>query len=417
MSEDVIVTLNAGSSSLRCAIFDRDGTRPRARLRLSLRGLPDKMIWQRHDPRTGKIEEHALDPPESPDSAQQTARTEMMQRLLAEVPADSIAAVSHRVVHGGDSYGDPVEVTGTVLADLEKLSPLAPSHQPHNLAAISAVAEKLPGARQIACFDTAFHRTLPNNDRLFALPLDLIRQGVRRYGFHGLSFQHVTEELARTEPKLAAGRVVLAHLGHGVSLCALRDGQSIATTMGMTALDGVPMGRRPGALDPGILLYLIEQKGMDPANLREMLYERSGLLGLSGISSEMGDLIQSDAEDARTAVAFFVYRCQREIGSLAAALGGLDGLVLTGGMGEHVPEIRARICADLGWLGVEMDEDRNESGKTRLSPDAARVVTLMIPADEESVLAQGAETALSAANTPDPDLSRTSRQTVFSNRL
>ena len=389
-----LVTLNAGSSSLRCAVFDRTADGPQPRLRLSLRGLPARMIWEKHDLRTGQTEKAELDPPDDGANAQETARARMVQRLLEVVDETAIAAVSHRVVHGGEHYADPVAVDGQVLARLDALSPLAPSHQPHNLDAIRALSDRFPGVPQIACFDTAFHRTLAPNDRIFALPRHLTADGVVRYGFHGLSFDHVATVLAQTRPALARGRVIVAHLGHGVSMCALAGGRSVATTMGMTALDGLPMGRRPGALDPGIVLYLIEEKGMAPAAVRAMLYERSGLLGLSGISSEMTDLLASDSSDAARAVDFFVYRCQREIGSLTAALGGLDGLVFTGGMGVHAPEVRKRIGDGLGWLGVAIDDAANSRGDTRISADGARVETLMVPTDEESVLARGAEQVL-----------------------
>ena len=337
MSRPLIVTLNAGSSSLRCAVFERSEDGPRPRLRLSLRGLPDRMIWERQDARNGETEDRDLDPPDTPSKAQATARAEILRRLLDEIAADDIAAVVHRVVHGGRNYVVPVMVDDAVLTDLEALSPLAPSHQPHNLAAIRELSERLADTPQIACFDTAFHHTLPRNDRIFALPHALTEEGVHRYGFHGLSFEHVAATLAETAPDLARGRLVMAHLGHGVSMCAMQDGCSAATTMGMTALDGLPMGSRVGALDPGIVLYLIEERGMAPADLRQMLYERSGLQGMSGISGEMDELLASDSEGAARAVDFFVYRCQREIGSLTAALGGLDGLILTIGMGEHAP--------------------------------------------------------------------------------
>lgn len=394
MTGNMIVTLNAGSSSLRCAVFERTGDGPKPKLRMSLRGLPERLIWERHDPCTNQTEETDLDPPEDADRAQEAARSEMVRRLMREVDEGAIAAFSHRVVHGGQRFGAPVEVDGDVLSELETLSPLAPSHQPHNLATIRDLSERFPGVAQIACFDTAFHHTLPRNDRIFALPRALTEAGVVRYGFHGLSYAHVAAELAETAPELAGGRVIVAHLGHGVSMCALNGGLSVATTMGMTALDGLPMGRRPGALDPGVVLYLIEQKGMTPADLRDMLYERSGLLGLSGISSEMIELLASDDDDAARAVDFFVYRCQREIGSLTAALGGLDALVFTGGMGEHAPDIRARICAGLGWLGVEIDGAANATGAIQISAPKARVATLMIPTDEENVLAEGAEHVL-----------------------
>lgn len=394
MTRTAIVTLNAGSSSLRCALFERTDRGPQPHLRLSVRGLPDRMIWQRRDERTGQCDESELDPPGTRDTAQETARAHMLKRLLEEVAPEQIAAVAHRVVHGGRHHREPVEVTERILSRLEELSPLAPSHQPHNLAAIHDLQGRFADVPQIACFDTAFHHSLPQNDRIFGLPKHLTEEGVIRYGFHGLSFEHVARTLAETAPEVASRKVIVAHLGHGVSLCAMQDGRSIATTMGMTALDGVPMGRRPGALDPGIVLYLIEQKGMAPAEVRDMLYQRSGLLGVSGLSSDMVDLLDSDDPDAAAAVDFFVYRCQREIGSLAAALGGLDALVFTGGMGENAPVIRQRICDGLDWLGVGIDPGANAASEMRLSGRDERVATLMVPTDEETVLARSAERVL-----------------------
>ena len=398
MEKDVIVTLNAGSSSLRCAVFERGQNGPEVRLRLSLQGLPDAMAWQRQDARTGETEEARLNPPESADKAQKTALAEMTDRLLAEIKPARIAAFSHRVVHGGRDCTAPVQVDTAVMERLTALSPLAPSHQPHNLAAIRDLAGRFPEIPQIACFDTAFHRYLPHEDRVFALPKNMADDGILRYGFHGLSYDYVASTLADIAPEVAQGRVVIAHLGHGASMCALNDGRSVATTMGMTALDGLPMGRRCGALDPGIVLYLIEERGMAPADVREMLYERSGLAGLSGISSDMAELLDSEAPEAQAAVTFFTYRCRCEIGSLAAALGGLDALVFTGGIGENAPAIREGICADLGWLGVGIDKQANAQGASRISPEAGKVGVFVIPTDEEQVLARGAEEVLAGGD-------------------
>lgn len=396
MERTVIVTLNAGSSSLRCAVFDRGDGLPEARLRLSLRGLPDAMIRERLDARTGETEETHLEPPDTEDKAQQSALAEIRDRLLAEVDPARIAAFSHRVVHGGQDYTAPVQVDARVLDRLDALVPMVPSHQPHNLAAIRELARQFPAIPQIACFDTAFHGDLPQDDRVFALPGDMAEEGIQRYGFHGLSYDHVAATLGDIAPDIAHGRVVIAHLGHGASMCALHGGKSVATTMGMTALDGLPMGRRCGALDPGVVLFLIEERGMAPAEVREMLYQRSGLVGLSGISSEMIELLDSDAPGAETAVAFFVYRCRREIGSLAAALGGLDALVFTGGVGENAPVIRERICADLGWLGIRIDQQANAEAASRISPAGEKASVFVIPTDEEKVLARSAEAVLQA---------------------
>ena len=397
MTGRTIVTFNAGSSSLRCALFDIAGDATEPRLRMSLRGLPEAMIFERRD--ADGAQERTLTPPDTPDEAQQAARSEMTGRVLDLLAEDDIAAFAHRVVHGGPDHRGPVAVTAEVLADLEALSPLAPGHQPHNLAAIRDLRDRFPSIPHVASFDTAFHATLPRNDRIFALPQDMTEAGIRRYGFHGLSYDHVAGVLSQIAPEIAQGRVIVAHLGHGVSMCALREGRSIATTMGMTALDGLPMGKRSGALDPGIVLHLIEDRGMSPAEVRETLYENSGLLGLSGISSEMKELLESDADGARGAVDFFVHRCHRTIGSLAAALGGLDALVFTGGMGEHAPAIRSRVAEGLGWLGVTIDPSANRAGARRLSAGNARVAVFLVPTDEERVLARDALAVLTA----DPD--------------
>lgn len=394
MEKNLIVTLNAGSSSLRCAVFERGQTDPEARLRLSLRGLPDAMHWEREDARTAETEEARLDPPEAPENAQETALAEMTDRLLTEIDAARIAAFSHRVVHGGRDFTTPVKVDAEVMNRLGTFSPMAPSHQPHNLAAIRDLAERFPDIPQIACFDTAFHKDLPDEDRVFALPKEMAESGILRYGFHGLSYDHVASALNDIAAESAQGRVVIAHLGHGASMCALHGGRSVATTMGMTALDGLPMGRRCGALDPGIVLYLIEERGLSPADVREILYGSSGLAGLSGISGEMIELLESDAPSASAAVAFFTYRCRREIGSLAAALGGLDALVFTGGVGENAPAIREGICAELGWLGIGIDRQANAQGASQISPKAGAVDVYLVPTDEEQVLARGAEEGL-----------------------
>jgi len=394
MEKNLIVTLNAGSSSLRCAVFGRGQASVEAHLRLTLRGFPDAMLWERQDIRTGETEEARLDPPEPPNRTQETALAEMTDRLLLEIDPTRIAAFAHRVVHGGREYTMPVQVDSEVSEHLAKLSPMAPSHQPHNLAAIRDLARRFPDIPQIASFDTAFHKDLPHDDRIFALPKEMADDGILRYGFHGLSYDHVASALCDIAPEIAQGRVVIAHLGHGASMCALHKGRSVATTMGMTALDGLPMGQRSGALDPGVVLYLIEEHGMAPAEVREMLYERAGLVGLSGISSDMAALLDSDAPDAKAAVAFFIYRCRREIGSLAAALGGLDALVFTGGIGENAPAIREGICAKLGWLGVGIDKQANARSASRISPDAGKVGTFVIPTDEEQVLARSAHELL-----------------------
>jgi len=308
--------------------------------------------------------------------------------LRAHPPARPLVAVGHRVVHGGRAFAEPVRVDASVVAALERLVPLAPLHQPHSLAAVRAVTETLPGIPQVACFDTAFHRTQPALAQAFALPRRYAEEGVHRYGFHGLSYEHVASVLPRLAPGLAAARVVVAHLGNGASLCALRAGRSVATTMGFSAVDGLVMGTRAGSLDPGVLLYLMDQHGMDARALERLLYQESGLLGVSEISADMRTLLASHDPRARQAVDLFVYRLGRELGSAAAALGGLDALVFTGGIGENSATIRARVCRDAAWLGVVLDEAGNAAGAARVSAADAPVSAWVVRSDENLVIAR-----------------------------
>jgi acetate kinase len=275
-----------------------------------------------------------------------------------------------------------------VLARLEALVPLAPLHQPHNLAAIRRLAALRPGLAQVACFDTAFHRGQVEVAQAFALPPEITREGVHRYGFHGLSYEYIAHALPGFDARAAAGRTVVAHLGNGASMCALREGRSVASTMGFTALEGLPMGTRCGSLDPGVLLWLMDEKRMDARAIEDLLYHRSGLLGVSGLSGDMRTLLASDAPAARAAIDLYVYRIGRELGSLAAALGGLDALVFTAGIGEHAAPVRARVCRDAAWLGLELDPRANEQGGPRLSAPGSRVSAWVIPTDEELMIAR-----------------------------
>jgi acetate kinase len=275
----------------------------------------------------------------------------------------------------------------TVLAELQRLVPLVPLHQPHNLAAVRAVARTRPDLPQIACFDTAFHQNRALVSHQFGLPAELYESGIRRYGFHGISYQYITRCLGELDPAMGEGRVVIAHLGSGCSLCAVRAGRSIETTMSFSALDGLPMGTRCGALDPGVLLYLMRNRGMDAAGLEDLLYKRSGLLGISGLSNDLRVLEQSEDPRAAEAIDYFVYRIGQSLGSMVAALGGLDALVFTAGVGENSTLIRRRVCEDAGWLGVEIDHDRNERAEPRLSPDGATPSVWVIPTDEERMIA------------------------------
>jgi acetate kinase len=305
-----------------------------------------------------------------------------------------VVAVGHRVVHGGVEFAAPVRVDDRVLAALEKLVPLAPLHQPHNLAAIRAVSVRAPHLPQVACFDTAFHRTQPDLAQRFALPRRFTDEGVRRYGFHGLSYEYIASVLPGVDARAARGRTIVAHLGNGVSMCAMRNCRSIATTMSFTPADGLVMGTRVGSIDPGVLLYLMARHGMDARKLEHVIYHESGLLGVSGISSDMRALLSSVDPRAAEAIDLFVYRIVREIGSLAAALGGLDAIVFTAGIGENAPVIRERVCRDSAWLGVHLDEQANASGARRISTSASAVVVWVLATNEELMIAQHARQVL-----------------------
>jgi acetate kinase len=300
----------------------------------------------------------------------------------------TLAAVGHRVVHGGEEFDAPVRIDTEVLARLERLIPLAPLHQPHNLAPMRVVAERAPALPQVACFDTSFHRTQEPVAREFGLPPEVTERGVRRYGFHGLSYEYIADVFPRFDPAAARGRVVVAHLGNGASMCAMKAGKSIATTMGFTALDGLMMGTRAGSLDPGVVLYLLDELKMDAREIERLLYHQSGLLGVSGVSSDMRTLLSNDDPRSAFAIALFCYRVRRELGSLAAALGGIDAIVFTGGIGQHAASIRERICQDAQWLGVTLDGQSNAAGGPRISGEGSRVSAWVIPTDEESMIAR-----------------------------
>ena len=300
----------------------------------------------------------------------------------------AIAGVGHRVVHGAERYSKPLVLDAAAIDTLRGFIPLAPLHQPHNLAGIEAMTGALPGVPQVACFDTAFHRSQPEVAQRFALPRHSTAQGVRRYGFHGLSYEYIAEALPSHLPGRADGRVIVAHLGNGASMCAMKGLRSVATTMGFTAVEGLMMGTRCGSLDPGVLLYLMDYQGMDAKALEKLLYKESGLLGVSGISQDMRELLASDRPEAHEAVDLFCYRIVREIGSLAAALGGLDALVFTGGIGEHAAPVRQRICAALDWLGIAVDITANDRDASRISGSASRIDVLVLPTNEEWMIAR-----------------------------
>ena len=301
---------------------------------------------------------------------------------------ESLAAVGHRVVHGGQQFARPALVTAEIVQELKALSPLAPLHQPFNLAAIDAVFDRLPGLPQVACFDTAFHRGHSAVAELIPLPKDLRARGLQRYGFHGLSYEYIASVLPHVAPEIASGRVLVAHLGSGASICAMNDGRSVDSSLGFTALDGLCMGSRPGGMDPGVVLYLFQELGMSTREVEDVLYRKSGLLGISGISNDMRALVGNDEPAARLAVDYFVYRAAKEIGALTAVLGGLDGLVFTAGIGENDAEIRRRICEACSWLGVEVDAEANETHGSRITTRDSEVSAWVIPTDEELMIAR-----------------------------
>ena len=390
MPKDLLV-LNSGSSSLKFAVYTVNHaqleTEPLRRLRGQITGLDAEPRFQVKDADEGTVEER--DPSNGSDSfGQDEALDFLLTWLDRERDGQPLHAAGHRVVHGGQTFQGAVRVTEEVLDRLEALVPLAPLHQPHNIAPIRNLAGSRPDLFQVACFDTAFHHTQSSLERRLALPRHIAEQGVMRYGFHGLSYEYVAGALADRLGTQDTGRVIVAHLGSGASLAALRDGVSIATTMGFTALDGLPMSTRCGALDPGAVLYLLQEKGMSSEDVTTLLYEQSGLLGISGISGDMRTLLNSDEPAAEEAVAVFVHRTVREMGALVALLGGLDHLVFTGGIGEHSSPIRERICRQLEWLGVDLAPGANGADAEQVQRDGSRVGVWVLPTDEERMIAR-----------------------------
>lgn len=390
--QQVILVLNAGSSSLKFSLFaDQSGE-----LELCLRGQIEGLNGAPHFIARDATDE-ILGERRWADGTRlghDGAAHHLVEFLQDYQDRYQLIAVGHRVVHGGQAFSRPARVDDEMLKQLEKFVPLAPLHQPHNLAAIRAVAEKAPQLPQVACFDTAFHRCQPELAQLFALPPAITGRGVRRYGFHGLSYEYIASVLPQVAPEAAAGRVVVAHLGNGASLCAMDAGRSIASTMGFTAVDGLPMGTRCGSLDPGVILYLLDELKMDARAIERLIYKESGLLGVSGISSDMRELLASDEPRAALAVDLFVYRIGRELGSLAAVLGGLDALVFTAGIGEHAAAIRARVCRAAAWLGLALDAAANAAGGPRISTAASAASAWVIPTNEELMIARHTRQAL-----------------------
>jgi acetate kinase len=387
---DAILALNAGSSSIKFSLFDT--TNGISSHSLLYQGAVDGIGGNPHFLVQDTTGQRLVDEQLKTKATTQPGHKEALGVLLDWVERQetglTLIAVGHRVVHGGTLFLAPVLVDSQVINQLESLVPLAPLHQPHNLAAIRSIATINPNIPQIACFDTAFHRTQPPIAQAFALPRDLTDQGIKRYGFHGLSYEYIASVLPDYVDYRADGRVIVAHLGNGASMCALQGRKSLATTMGFTALDGLPMGTRCGSIDPGVILYLLSELHMDAPGITDLLYHRSGLLGVSGQSSDMRELLTSNSPRAAEAIDLFVYHIQRELGSLAAALGGLDVLVFTAGIGEHAAPIRARVCQDLQWLGVQFDETANRSGGPKISSDSSAVSVWVIPTDEDLMIAR-----------------------------
>ncbi|MGP8123198.1 MAG: acetate/propionate family kinase [Xanthobacteraceae bacterium] len=379
-----ILTLNAGSSSIKFALFEHDGALKEA-IRGQVEGIGASPRLETVVPGEKPVG-RALNETDVHDH--DSALGAVLDSLRSSISAMAIAAVGHRIVHGGIELTAPVVLDAGNLAYLATLNPLAPLHQPHNLSGVRAAQRAFPDAVQVGCFDTSFHRAHPWVNDVYALPRQLYDDGIRRYGFHGLSYEYVTGRLAEIAPLYAAGRVVVAHLGNGASMCAIRDGQSVGSTMGFTALDGLPMGTRCGQLDPGVVLYLIDEKKMSVREVEDLLYLRSGLKGLSGLSQDMRELEAAGTNEAAQAIDYFVFRARRELGAMAAILSGLDAVVFCGGIGEHATAVRARICEGFEWLGLELDEARNQASETVVSSERSRVRAFVIPTNEELMIAR-----------------------------
>lgn len=388
--QSCVAVVNAGSSSIKFALYEADDG-----LALLFRGQIEGLGATPRLKVTNARHQLVIERRFKGGSIDHRAATEEILRIGSQLVHDmTLRAVGHRVVHGGVKFSAPVRVDDQVMDALERLAPLAPLHQPHNLAAIRVVSGAAPQLPQVACFDTAFHRSQTPLAQAFALPRELTESGVRRYGFHGLSYEFITHRLGKIDPALAASRLIIAHLGNGASLCAVRGGRSVASTMGFTAVDGLMMGTRCGSLDPGVLLYLMDERGLDARAVEDLIYHKSGLLGVSGISADMRTLRQSSAPEAREAIGLFVYRIVREIGSLAAALGGIDGLIFTGGIGENDVQTRAEVMAECSWLGLKPDLARNANGACRISADDSPVSAWTIATDEEQMIARHTLTIL-----------------------
>jgi acetate kinase len=382
--DDYALVLNAGSSSLKFCLFQRPaGQAWRVEARGQIEGIG-------RSPRLSVKDAHGamLVSEEVAGRDGREAIHAFAVWLKSKYGGSRVVGVGHRVVHGGARFAGPTIINQQVLAELRELIPLAPLHQPHNLAAIEAVSERMPDVPQVACFDTSFHRGQPAVAEIVPLPHDLRQLGIQRYGFHGLSYEYIASVLPEVAPEIAHGRVIVAHLGSGASLCALQKGRSVDSTLGFTALDGLCMGTRPGALDPGVVLHLFQGLKLSAEEVESVLYKKSGLLGISGISNDMRDLLARQEPEARLAVDYFVYRAAKEIGALAAVLRGVDALVFTAGIGENSPEIRQRICDASAWLGIVLDRQANVLKSPRISTTQSEVSVWVVPTDEELMIAR-----------------------------
>jgi len=382
--DDFALVLNAGSSSLKFCVFQRPaGDAWRLASRGQIEGIgttPRLSVKDANDQSLAKQDVKCADGHEAVEA--------LAVWLRSQYSGARVLGVGHRVVHGGAQFKGPTVVNEQVLEELHKLIPLAPLHQPYNLAAIEAVIERLPDVPQVACFDTSFHRGQPAVAELIPLPHELRQQGLQRYGFHGLSYEYIASVLPQVAPDVARGRVIVAHLGSGASMCALKEGKSVDSSLGFTALDGLCMGTRPGSIDPGVVLHLVQGLKLSAKEIETLLYKKSGLLGISGISNDMRDLLGRSDPAARLAVDYFVYRAAKEIGALTAVLGGIDALVFTAGIGENSAEIRKRICESSAWLGIELDQAANNQRLSKISTSGSKVSVWMIPTNEELMIAR-----------------------------
>ena len=384
--DDYALVLNAGSSSLKFCVYHRpEADAWRIESRGQIEGIGSAPRLTATDGAGGILTDHPLD---NVVRDVRAALDSLASWLRSRYGGVRVVGVGHRVVHGGARFTGPTVITPQVLDELRALIPLAPLHQPYNLAAIEAVFERLPNVPQVACFDTSFHRGQPAVAEVVPLPREICRTGVQRYGFHGLSYEYIASILPQVAPEIATGRVIVAHLGSGASLCALKNGKSMDSTLGFTALDGLCMGTRPGAVDPGVILYLFQNLGLSAKEVETILYKKSGLLGISGISNDMRDLLASSEPDAQLALDYFVYRAAKEIGALSAVLRGLDGLVFTAGIGENSAEIRRRICESSAWLGIDLDREANARKGPRISSAKSKISAWVIPTNEELMIAR-----------------------------